>query len=85
VLPNEKLSVLTQKISTTYAFFGDIRAMIASVLLLIHEAVLLHDLLLHRRVVHDLGLGQLGQQLRDGQGSVSLLRNLELRLRSTWI
>jgi hypothetical protein len=43
--------------------------MIASVLLLVDEAVLLHDLLLHRRVVHDLGLGQLGQQLTGGQDS----------------
>ncbi len=86
LLPNGKLSVLTQKNSTTYAFFGDIRAMIASVLLLVDEAVLLHDLLLHRRVVHDLGLGQLGQQLTDGQDSVIITRyESTFRLRLIWI
>jgi hypothetical protein len=70
----------------TYAFLGDIRAMVASVLLLVDEAVLLHDLLLHRRVVHDLGLGQLGQQLTGGQDSVIFARyESRFRLRLTWI
>ena len=39
--------------------------MVARILLLIHKAVLLHDLLLDLAVVNYLGLGQLGQQLHD--------------------